>query len=49
MSADRKSSFFLDTNLLIYAIDPGDPRKQAIALQWIERLLSEDREPFRSW
>src|ERR1017187_5253357 len=27
--------FFLDTNLLIYAIDPGDPRKQAVALKWI--------------
>ena len=27
--------FFLDTNLLIYATDPGDPRKQAIALKWL--------------
>lgn len=35
MSADRKRSFFLDTNLLIYAIDPADPRKQAIAQEWL--------------
>jgi predicted nucleic acid-binding protein len=35
MSADRKRSFFLDTNLLIYAIDPTDPRKQAIAQEWL--------------
>ena len=27
--------FFLDTNLLIYAIDITDPRKQAIAQHWI--------------
>jgi len=35
MSADLKRSFFLDTNLLIYAIDPADPRKQAIAQEWL--------------
>jgi predicted nucleic acid-binding protein len=27
--------FFLDTNLLIYAVDPSDPAKQAIALEWL--------------
>lgn len=27
--------FFLDTNLLIYAIDAADLRKQAIAQEWI--------------
>jgi len=27
--------FFLDTNLLVYAVDPGDPAKQAIALKWL--------------
>jgi predicted nucleic acid-binding protein len=26
---------FLDTNLLIYAIDPTEPAKQAIALRWL--------------
>jgi predicted nucleic acid-binding protein len=27
--------FFLDTNLLVYAIDKGDPEKQAVALKWL--------------
>lgn len=27
--------FFLDTNLLIYAIDAADPGKQAVAQKWI--------------
>jgi len=27
--------FFLDTNLLVYAVDPTDPAKQAIALEWL--------------
>jgi predicted nucleic acid-binding protein len=27
--------FFIDTNLLIYAIDAADPRKQAVAQKWI--------------
>jgi predicted nucleic acid-binding protein len=27
--------FFLDTNLLIYAIDATDPHKQAVAQKWI--------------
>ncbi len=36
MSADHgHGKFFLDTNLLIYAIDPGDPQKQAVALEWL--------------
>ena len=29
--------FFVDTNLLIYAIDGSDRRKQAIAQQWIAK------------
>lgn len=29
--------FFLDTNLFVYAIDPSDPEKQAIALGWIAK------------
>jgi len=27
--------FFLDTNLLIYAVDSSDPAKQSIALEWV--------------
>ncbi|MFN7933460.1 MAG: PIN domain-containing protein [Bryobacteraceae bacterium] len=27
--------FFLDTNLLIYAIDPSDAGKQAVAQKWV--------------
>ena len=27
--------FFLDTNLLVYAIDPTEPDKQAVAQKWI--------------
>jgi predicted nucleic acid-binding protein len=27
--------FFLDTNLLVSAVDPGDPARQAIALDWL--------------
>lgn len=29
--------FFIDTNVLIYAIDGSDPRKQAVAQKWIAR------------
>lgn len=31
--------FLLDTNLLIYAIDPSDPRKQGIAQGWIATAM----------
>lgn len=27
--------FFLDTNLLVYAVDPTDPAKQEISVKWI--------------
>jgi predicted nucleic acid-binding protein len=27
--------FFLDTNLLVYAVDSSDPAKQSIALEWV--------------
>jgi predicted nucleic acid-binding protein len=27
--------FFLDTNLLVHAIDPSDPAKQNIAVKWL--------------
>ena len=29
--------FFLDTNILIYAMDPSDPEKQSVALRWVGR------------
>jgi len=29
--------FFLDTNLLVYAIDAADPGKQAIAQKWVAK------------
>jgi len=28
-------NFFLDTNLLVYAMDPSDSDKQAVALKWL--------------
>ena len=27
--------FFLDTNLLVYAIDPSDPAKQNVSIKWL--------------
>lgn len=37
MSAGN-SLVFVDTNVLLYAVDLTDPRKQAIAADWLERL-----------
>ena len=34
---------FLDTNVLLYAMDPRDPRKQAIAADLVQRLSHEGR------
>jgi len=34
---------FVDTNILVYAVDPAVPRKQAIARQWLQRLWDEQR------
>jgi predicted nucleic acid-binding protein len=34
---------FLDTNVFLYAVDPRDPAKQAVAANLIERLGSEGR------
>jgi predicted nucleic acid-binding protein len=28
-------NFFLDTDILVYAVDPSDPAKQIVALEWI--------------
>jgi predicted nucleic acid-binding protein len=33
--------FFLDTNVLLYSLDPADPRKQAAARTWIDALWAE--------
>jgi predicted nucleic acid-binding protein len=34
---------FVDTNVLVYARDAGEPRKQAMAAEWIHRLWVEQR------
>jgi predicted nucleic acid-binding protein len=36
------ASDFLDTNVLIYAYDPKDPRKQGIARELVEKALLGD-------
>ena len=33
---------FLDTNVLVYAYDPGDPRKQRIAQDLVRRAVAGD-------
>jgi predicted nucleic acid-binding protein len=33
-----ESKFFVDTNVLLYSLDPADPRKQARAAQWMSAL-----------
>jgi predicted nucleic acid-binding protein len=33
---------FLDTNVLVYACDPSDPRKQRVAQQLVRRALAGD-------
>jgi predicted nucleic acid-binding protein len=33
--SEMSDRFFLDTNLLVYAVDPSDPAKQAVALEWL--------------
>lgn len=33
---------FLDTNILVYAKHPGDPRKQSIALSLMDETISSD-------
>lgn len=42
------SLVFVDTNILAYARDPRDPRKQAIAMDWL-RLLANQRTGRLSW
>jgi len=37
VKSEMNARFFLDTNALIYATDPGDPRKNAIAVDWLDR------------
>lgn len=38
--------FFLDTNLLVYAVDPGDPAKQSVALEWVTAAHQNGRGLF---
>ena len=35
--------FFLDTNILVYTFDPGNPRNQKIAFDLVERALATGR------
>jgi len=35
------ASIFVDTNVLLYALDASESRKQAIAAAWLERLWKE--------
>ena len=35
--SEMSGRFFIDTNLLIYAIDGSDARKQAVAQKWIAK------------
>ena len=30
--------FFVDSNLLLYYVDPVEPRKQALAVEWLDHL-----------
>jgi len=39
MSADKR--FFVDTNVLLYACDPADPAKQAMARLWLTALWEQ--------
>jgi predicted nucleic acid-binding protein len=34
---------FIDTNILLYAKDPGEPSKQRKALAWLDALADEQR------
>ncbi|HMO49409.1 MAG TPA: PIN domain-containing protein [Rubrivivax sp.] len=36
------STVFVDTNVLLYAVDPRDPHKQQAAQRWIERCWQRD-------
>ncbi|HXM44540.1 MAG TPA: hypothetical protein VN924_25105 [Bryobacteraceae bacterium] len=35
--------YFVDSNLLLYYVDPVDDRKQARAMQWLEALWGPGR------
>lgn len=37
------ATIFVDTNVLVYARDAGEPSKQAIAAQWLRELWMEQR------
>ena len=36
------AEYFLDTNVLVYDLDPADPHKQAVAQGLIERAIEEE-------
>ena len=35
------SHFFVDSNLLLYSVDPQDPAKRSRALEWLDALWQE--------
>ena len=42
MSADGGPAF-VDTNVLVYAFDKGEPSRREIARRLLEKLIDEDR------
>ena len=43
MTENKTAPVFVDTNVLIYAIDAADPRKQAAAHRWLDELWRSRR------
>jgi predicted nucleic acid-binding protein len=41
--AETEGPFFLDTNILIYAVDEDSPAKQQIALEWVREAIMSGR------
>jgi predicted nucleic acid-binding protein len=37
------ANVFVDTNVLVYACSDAEPRRQAVALDWLQRLWNEER------
>lgn len=38
MNVGGEQPFFVDTNVLLYSVDPADPRKQDAAVLWLRSL-----------
>lgn len=36
---NAKTTCFVDTNLLVYAVDPAEPEKRALAADWLRRMV----------